>query len=91
MRRFKSASRLGKINALCLRYKKRNKWKALFGYTENLEKRLLSHNLGKVRSTKAHKPYKLIYKEEYIDKTEARKREIFLKSGQGREQLKACL
>ena len=65
--------------------------KHYIGYTEDLEIRLLSHNLGKVRSTKAHKPYKVIYKEEYIDKTEARKREIFLKSGQGREQLKSKL
>ena len=62
--------------------------KHYIGYSEDLESRLLSHNLGKVRSTKAYKPYKVIYKEEYKDKTAARKREIFLKSGQGREQLK---
>ena len=62
--------------------------KHYIGYTEDLAKRLISHNSGKVRSTKAHRPYKVIYKEEYINKTEARKREIFLKSGQGREELK---
>ena len=57
------------------------------GYAEDLEARLLAHNLGKVRSTKAYKPYKLIYKEEYDNKRIARKREIFFKSGQGRLQL----
>ncbi len=65
--------------------------KLYIGYTEDLEIRLLAHNSGKVRSTKAHKPYKLIYKEEYLCKTEARKREIFLKSGKGREHLKSKL
>ncbi len=65
--------------------------KNYIGYTEDLEARLLLHNSGKVRSTKAYKPYKVIYKEEYINKTEARKREIFLKSGIGREHLKSKL
>ena len=59
------------------------------GYTENIIERLNSHNSGKVRSTKAYKPYTLVYKEEYENKTEARKREIFLKSGKGRELVKA--
>ena len=58
------------------------------GYTGNLNKRLQEHNLGKVRSTKAYKPYKLIYFEKFENKTEARKREIFFKSGQGRLFLK---
>ena len=61
--------------------------KHYIGYTEDLETRLLAHNSGKVRSTKAYKPYKLIYKEEYEDKNIARNREIFLISGQGRLQL----
>ena len=61
--------------------------KHYIGYTEDLETRILAHNLGKVRSTKAYKPYKLIYKEEYENKRMARKREIFFKSGQGRLQL----
>ncbi len=65
--------------------------KQYIGYTENLEERLQSHNAGKVRSTKSFIPYKIIYKEEYLNKTEARKRELFLKSGKGREYLKSNL
>jgi len=58
------------------------------GFTEDIEERLGCHNSGKVRSTKAYKPYLLVYTEEFLDKTEARKRELFLKSGKGREFLK---
>ena len=61
------------------------------GYSEDLEERLNSHNSGKVRSTKAYKPYSVAYKEEYENKTEARKRELFLKSGKGREFIKSTL
>ena len=61
------------------------------GYTEDLVERLNSHNSGKVRSTKAYKPYLVAYKEEYGNKTEARKREVFLKSGKGREFIKAMI
>ncbi len=57
------------------------------GYTADIEKRISEHNSGKVRYTKGRMPWKLIYKEEYLTKTEARKRELFLKSGQGRKFL----
>ncbi|MBI4094291.1 MAG: GIY-YIG nuclease family protein [Candidatus Liptonbacteria bacterium] len=49
------------------------------GITENLEERIAKHNAGKVISTKAYKPWKLAYQEEFSDKTSVRKREIFLK------------
>jgi len=61
------------------------------GYSESLEDRIMLHNSGKVRSTKAYKPYALVYQEEFSDKTEARKRELFLKSGKGREFLRSFL
>jgi len=61
------------------------------GYSEDLEERLNSHNSGKVRSTKAYKPYSVVFKEEFENKTEARKRELFLKSGKGREFIKSTL
>ena len=53
--------------------------KHYIGITNNLEKRLNEHNAGKVFSTKPYGPYKLVYKEKYLNKTIARKREIFLK------------
>jgi putative endonuclease len=58
------------------------------GYTENIDVRLQNHNSGKVKSTKAYKPYRIIHTESYNDKTFARKRELFLKSGQGRKWIK---
>jgi putative endonuclease len=61
------------------------------GCTSDLSKRIEAHNKGKVRSTKSRRPLNLVYYEEYQDKTSARKREIFLKSGQGRFFLKAKL
>ena len=58
------------------------------GLTSNLRKRVDEHNRGKVRSTKSRRPLSLVYYEEHEDKTLGRKREIFLKSGQGRLFLK---
>jgi putative endonuclease len=58
------------------------------GHTSDLRKRIREHNKGKVRSTKGRRPLSLVYYEEYEDRTSGRKREIFLKSGQGRLFLK---
>ena len=49
------------------------------GITEDLKKRLVKHNSGSVRSTKAYKPWKMIHNEQFQKKTDARVREIFLK------------
>ncbi len=51
-------------------------------------KRFDAHNAGKTRSTKSGRPWLLIYSEHIADYTNARKRELFLKSGQGRKFLK---
>ena len=59
------------------------------GMTHDVGLRLRAHNSGKVRSTKAYRPWELVYQESFSTKREAREREIFLKSGQGREYLKA--
>ncbi len=58
------------------------------GSTENLEKRVALHNTGKVKSTKAYLPWKLLDFEIYDLRNEATKRERFLKSGQQKEILK---
>ena len=49
------------------------------GYTQNLKKRLKYHNLGLNRSTKNKGPWALVYKEVLSSKSEALKREKFLK------------
>ena len=55
------------------------------GITENIENRLAKHNGGGVESTKAFRPWKMVYTEKFVTKTEARKREIYLKK-HGRER-----
>lgn len=60
-------------------------------HEDNPEKRLQSHNSGKVRSTKFGRPWRLIYSEKFDNYTEARKRELFFKSGKGRELVKNIL
>jgi putative endonuclease len=49
------------------------------GMTADIQKRLGQHNKGEVRSTKARRPYRVVYTEEYPTKTEARKRELQVK------------
>jgi putative endonuclease len=60
-----------------------------YGSSENLELRLKAHNAGKVRSTKARRPLILHFSEEFGTKHEARIRELFYKSIDGYNWLKA--
>jgi len=62
------------------------------GMTEDLEQRLKEHN-DKTLSfwTKRGTNWELIYVEEFTEKSEAIKREKWLKSGAGREYLKEHL
>ena len=50
------------------------------GHSANIEKRLREHNAGKVRSTKAYRPWEIIYFEVKSDKKAAYKREMQIKS-----------
>ena len=61
--------------------------KGYVGFTSDLTKRLSEHNSGKSPFTKSGLPWKLIYSEEYLTESEARRREKFLKSGVGRNFL----
>ncbi|MBX2906837.1 MAG: GIY-YIG nuclease family protein [Taibaiella sp.] len=58
------------------------------GMTENVDVRLMQHNRGYTRSTKAHKPWTLFFFELFETRIEARKREVYLKSGSGKELIK---
>jgi putative endonuclease len=49
------------------------------GYSEDYEKRLIEHNRGKVKSTKAYVPWKVIYVENFEKKSDALKRESEIK------------
>jgi len=53
------------------------------GYTINIERRVSEHNNGNTKSTRPFKPWKLIYFEEFDDKSKAYKREWHLKHSRG--------
>jgi putative endonuclease len=59
------------------------------GFSSNVITRLAQHNSGKTKSTKAYIPWILIYQEEVEGREHARKREVYLKSGVGKEFLKS--
>ena len=58
------------------------------GMTSDLERRLAEHNSGKTKSSKGYRPWDLFFSEEFETMEEARKRELYLKSGSGREFVK---
>ena len=58
------------------------------GQTENFPRRLEEHNSHLSHSTKYGNNWQLIYSEEYSTRSEAMKREKWLKSGSGREWIR---
>jgi putative endonuclease len=61
------------------------------GFTEDVTQRLGQHNEGLTKSTKNRGPWKLVHSEEFATRAEAMRREKFLKSGQGRSELRRIL
>jgi len=62
------------------------------GFTSNLEARMQSHNeLATKGFTVKYRPWKLIHTEVYETKSEAMKRELWLKSGVGRTFIKSLV
>ena len=61
------------------------------GYTNDLRRRLSEHKGGKNTATRNRLPLILVYYESYIKWSDAKRRETFLKGGNGRAQLKIQL
>lgn len=61
------------------------------GYTSDLKKRFVEHNSGESKATKPFIPYKLIFYEAFLNRIDAKNREIYLKSGYGRKTVKAMI
>jgi len=61
------------------------------GFTNDLKRRFKEHNQGKSTSTKAGKPWLLVYYESFNNETDARREELFLKTGKGRERIQNLL
>ncbi|OGL35984.1 excinuclease ABC subunit C [Candidatus Saccharibacteria bacterium RIFCSPHIGHO2_12_FULL_47_16b] len=75
---------------MCYVYVLRNTENGRFytGFTFDLKKRLTEHFANQSRSTNKRGPYELIYYEACMNSTDARAREKFLKTGQGKRYLK---
>lgn len=58
------------------------------GSTSDLKRRMEEHNTGKVKSTHPFKPVLLLGYEAYLLKSDAQRREKFLKTTEGRRLLK---
>ncbi len=61
------------------------------GYTKNITKRLGNHNAGKVKSTKAYKPWIVLHLEMAITKQSAFKREQEIKAYKGGNAFKKLI
>ena len=58
------------------------------GSTEDVSKRFSLHNTGRVKSTKAYIPWELLEKRGCVNRSEAVRLEMFLKTGQQKEMLR---
>ena len=58
------------------------------GYTTELERRVREHKRGEVKSTRNRRPVKLIHYEAYALESDARRRERFLKTTEGKRLLR---
>lgn len=72
-----------------LRSEKDNK--LYIGCTNDLKKRFREHSEGKVSSTKKRRPFKLIFYESLINKTDAFAREQWFKTGFGYNHIRRML
>ena len=59
------------------------------GHTQDLDIRIIRHGLGTTHYTKRGTNWRLVYSREFSTRSEAMKHEKWLKSGIGREWLKA--
>jgi len=58
------------------------------GRTDNIRRRILEHKNGKVKSTSVRLPLRLIHYESYLVKSDAVRREKFLKTTEGKRLLR---
>ncbi len=61
------------------------------GCTTNLPARLSEHNRGRVTSTAARRPFRVIYYEACLSNEDAFRREKYLKTGRGKKYLRSRL
>ncbi len=65
--------------------------KRYVGFTTDLRRRLEEHNAGQNLSTKPYRPWTLIFYEAFLSEADAKRRERYLKTTQGRRALTVML
>jgi len=58
------------------------------GLTNDHQRRINQHQMGKEKTTAPYRPFAVIFTEQYETRIEARQREKYLKSGIGKEWIK---
>lgn len=61
------------------------------GFSKDLKTRINQHKSGMVKSTKHIKDWSLVYYQAFLNEKDARREEIFLKTGKGRDRIKYLL
>ena len=61
------------------------------GSTNSIMRRLEDHNNGRSKATKNNRPFVLVHQERYDNRSQAYKREMYFKTGKGRDELKKIL
>ena len=61
------------------------------GYTTDLRKRFSEHQKGLSQATRPYRPFELVFYEAYKAKSDAKRREAYFKTNQGRRALKLML
>jgi len=84
------STRISKWHYVYALFSKRDE-KFYIGYTQNLRRRIKEHNAKKSFSTKSRLPLILIYVEVCTNEFDAKRRENYLKTTQGRRFLKLRL
>jgi len=65
--------------------------KLYVGYTTDLKRRFKQHNKGLDTFTKSYLPWRLVYYEACLNQEDAKRRERYLKTSQGKRLLKRRL
>lgn len=61
------------------------------GSSHDIKARLAEHNAGRVPATKLRKPFELLYCEVHASRSDAMQRELYLKTGWGKNYLERTI
>ena len=61
------------------------------GHTHHLDERLRQHNAGQTPSTKAGRPWRVVYQELHSDKSSAYQRELAIKGKKSRKYIEELI